>query len=79
MGEGRSPKGKDYITGTGILSLEFLFQGHGESQVKPKVSHQGSVLCPHGGMARRERERSKSVFHKEERSLQLFPAGNIFH
>ena len=28
---------------------------------------------------RRERERSKSVFHKEERSLQLFPAGNILH
>lgn len=36
MGEGRSPKGKDYITGTGILSLEFPFQGHGKSQVKPK-------------------------------------------
>ena len=56
MEEGRSPKGKNYITGTGKLSLEFPFQSHGKSQVKPKVSHQGSILCPHWGMARRERE-----------------------
>ena len=84
MEEGRSPRGEDYITGTGQLSLEFPFQGHGKSQVKPKVSHQGSILCPHGGMSRRERERTDHIREEQWNSNPGLPqfkpcCFNYFH
>lgn len=56
MEKGRSSRGENDMMGTGRLSLELTFQSHSKSQVKPKVSHQGSILCPPGGVARTEKE-----------------------
>lgn len=46
---------KLHSTGTGKLSLEFPFRSH-VIWSQAKISHQGSILCPHWGMARKERK-----------------------